>query len=100
MKHIYTLLCVCLATTSLWAQTDGAQPITASETLQNEGYTIQVGGPFLGLNLNEPARITNPIDVRFPWGVLYIPNTFSDDQFEISKGFFWRSDYDQLGTGG
>ena len=88
MKSFYTLVCACLVTISLWSQTDGSQPITSSNTLQNEGFTIQVGSPFLGQNLGEPERVTNPIDIRFPWDVLYLENTFSEDQFSVSKGYF------------
>ena len=49
---------------------------------------MQVGLPFLGQNMNEATRVTNPADVRFPWDVLYIYNTFAEDYFDVSKGFY------------
>ena len=77
-----------LVTSSLWSQRDGAQPVTASQTVQNPNYTLQVGMPILGLNQRMTERPVRPADIRFPWGVLYLFETFSDESFDISKGYY------------
>ena len=87
MKKLLLIPLVCLLGMTSWAQ-DTPLPVTASQTVQSQGYTIQVGLPFLGQNFNEPERTTNPIDIRFPWDILYVPNTFSDVTFDVSKGYF------------
>jgi len=87
MRKILLILMGFLAT-GLWAQNNGARLTTASQTIQSQGYTIQVGVPFLGQNLNETDRATNPLDIRFPWDVLYLFNTFAEESFDVSKGYF------------
>ncbi|MCL6295857.1 LamG-like jellyroll fold domain-containing protein [Jejuia spongiicola] len=77
-----------LLVSGLWAQQDdGAKVVTASqaiqETVNSNNYTIQVGVPYLGTDNN-----ATPTDIRFPWDVFYIFGTFSEDSFDISKGFF------------
>ena len=87
MKKVFLALGLLLLGIEAFAQ-DGAQQVTASQTVQNNGYSIQVGVPYLGQNLNSTERTTTPIDVRFPWGVLYLYNTFAEESFDVSKGYF------------
>ncbi len=60
---------------------------TASQTIQNQGYTIQVGVPIIGSGGTQGINQTDS-DVRFPWSILYLPNTFSENSFDVSKGYF------------
>ncbi|PHQ29925.1 LamG-like jellyroll fold domain-containing protein [Leeuwenhoekiella nanhaiensis] len=96
-----------LVTSSLWSQRDGSKPVTVSQAVQNPNYTLQVGMPILGLNQRMTERPVRPADIRFPWGVLYLFETFSDDSFDISKGYYgdkvlinWeiRNNFDLLKT--
>lgn len=52
-------------------------------------FQFQIGGalPFKGIN----ASSDNANDVfafGFPFGIIYLPPTFIDDKFEVSKGYF------------
>ena len=86
------LLIYCLLITSLlWSQTEdrkGAKVVTTSQAIQNNNFTVQVGVPYLGQNLNAMERNTKPLDIRFPWDILYLYNTFSEESFDVSKGYF------------
>jgi hypothetical protein len=59
-------------------------------TIQKVG--IQVGMPYLGLI--SPSGFTsnytqnNQRDLGFPWGIRYQYNTFSEDAFTVSKGYY------------
>ncbi|MEC5165714.1 hypothetical protein RCH18_001446 [Flavobacterium sp. PL11] len=58
-------------------------------TIQHVG--IQVGMPYMGVTdkpyTNNPTQ--NYIkDLGFPWGIRYRYNTFSEDAFTVSKGYF------------
>ena len=89
MKNVITALGLFFLSVGIWAQNDkGAKVATFSQTIQNKGFTIQVGAPFLGQNKTTTNRVITPIDVRFPWGVLYLGNTFSESAFDVSKGFY------------
>ncbi len=88
MRTKLLTLCLGLLVSGLWAQQDdGAKMVTTSqaiqETVNSNNYTIQVGVPYLGTDNN-----VTPTDMRFPWDVFYIFGTFSEDSFDISKGFF------------
>ena len=87
MKNILITLGLLLLCSGAYAQ-DGARPATLAQTIQNKGYSIQVGVPYLGQNKNATDRTTNPIDVRFPWDVLYLYSTFAEESFDVSKGYF------------
>ncbi len=96
-----------LVTSALWSQQDGARVVTGSQAIQNPNYTLQVGMPILGLNQQTTTRPVSPGDIRFPWGVLYLFDTFSEDSFDISKGYYgdkvlinWelRSNFDLINT--
>jgi len=85
-KIIITVACGLMAT-GLWAQNDGgAKIVPVSQAIQKNGFTIQVGLPFLGQY--QGTRKTSPADMRFPWDVLYLYNTFAEESFDVSKGYF------------
>jgi Concanavalin A-like lectin/glucanases superfamily len=87
MKKIIIVIGLLFLVTGLWAQNDkGAKVVPVSQAIQNNGFTIQVGLPFLGVK--NTSRTTNPVDIRFPWDVLYLFQTFSEESFDISKGYF------------
>lgn len=58
-------------------------------TIQHVG--IQVGMPYMGV-INAPHGLTPSQnytkDLGFPWGIRYRYNTFSEDAFTVSKGYF------------
>ncbi|MFK5889462.1 MAG: T9SS type A sorting domain-containing protein [Flavobacteriaceae bacterium] len=106
MKKIILTLGVLFFGLTLYAQNDkGAKVVIASQAIQKNGFSIQVGLPFLGTK--NSGRITNPVDIRFPWDVLYLFQTFSEESFNISKGYFgdkilinWnlRSNFDKINS--
>jgi len=95
MKQLIITLGLWLLVTGLWAQNDtGAKVVTVSQTIQGTAsgtnYIIQVGVPYLGQDFNS-ERITNPLDIRFPWDILYLFPTFPEyvnGTFDVSKGYF------------
>ena len=63
----------------------------ASGTFTIKSVGIQVGLPYMGVT-NVPQN-NNPsqnyiTDLGFPWGILYRYQTFSEDAFTVSKGYF------------
>lgn len=89
MKKIIIALFLGLIATGLRAQNaDGAKVAPVSQAIQKNGFTIQVGLPYLGQNQNAATRTTQPIDVRFPWDALYLFPTFTEESFDVSKGYF------------
>jgi hypothetical protein len=88
MKKIIAVLGIFFLGTGLYAQnTKGAKIVPVSQAIQNKGFSIQVGLPFLGQN-KTGSRRTNPVDIRFPWNTLYLYNTFAEESFGVSKGFY------------
>lgn len=88
MKKIIAVLGIFFLGSGLYAQnTTGARIVPVSQAIQKNGFTIQVGLPFLGQNKTGPRR-TNPADIRFPWNTLYLYNTFAEESFGVSKGFY------------
>lgn len=94
MKKIIITLCACFLVSGVWAQLDdGAKVVTASQTVQRletkttTGTTaylqFQMGMPFITSSGRE-------MDIRFPWDVSYLYETFSNERsaFDVSKGFF------------
>ena len=72
------------------------QTITGTVNGVSKTFTIQkvgisVGLPYMGV-INAP-HAANPTqnytkDLGFPWGIRYRYNTFSEDAFTVSKGYF------------
>jgi hypothetical protein len=92
MKKIIITLCACFLVSGVWAQLDdGATVVMASQTVQRLETTtttdttaylqFQMGIPFITSSGRER-------DIRFPWGVLYLYETFADESFDVSKGYF------------
>ncbi|MGO4822419.1 MULTISPECIES: LamG-like jellyroll fold domain-containing protein [unclassified Flavobacterium] len=89
MKKIIITLFLGLIATGLRAQnTEGAKMVPVSQAIQKNGFTLQVGLPYLGQNKSAATRPTQPADLRFPWDVLYLFPTFTEDSFDVSKGYF------------
>lgn len=89
MKGIIIALGLWFFAVGVWAQNDeGAKIVSVSQAIQNNGFTIQVGIPFLGQNDYTGIRLTTPFDIRFPWDALYLYQTFADESFNVSKGYF------------
>lgn len=99
MKKLIITLGLWFLVTGLWGQNSpGARVVSVSQVIQKavgvNNYSIHVGLPFLGDNsverINNPSfeRKTKPLDIRFPWGVLYLYSTFAEESFDISKGYF------------
>ena len=98
MKKIILTLIIAMLSFGLWAQNDkGAKFVFVSQAVQSPTptvgtykYTIQVGLPLLGQTQSSVAtnRSITPVDLRFPWDFLYLYNTFSEEFFEVSKGYF------------
>ena len=96
MKKIILTLFIAMLSFGLWAQNDkGAKFVFVSQAVQSNvltdnKYSIQVGVPLLGQNkalITPPTRTITPADVRFPWDVLYLYSTFSEEFFDVSKGY-------------
>lgn len=88
MKKIIAVLGMFFLGTGLYAQNNnGAKVVPVSQAIQKNGFNIQVGLPFLGQN-KAGVRLTNPVDIRFPWNTLYLYKTFSEESFGVSKGFY------------
>ena len=97
MKKIILTLFIAMLSFGLWAQNDkGAKFVFVSQAVQSNvltdnKYSIQVGVPLLGQNkalITPTNRTVSPADVRFPWDILYLYSTFSEEFFDVSKGYF------------
>lgn len=97
MKKIVFTIFIAMLSSGLFAQINkGAKFVLVSQSVQsdtigNNLFTIQVGLPLVGQNkaLSTPTtRTVTPADVRFPWDILYLFSTFSEDFFDVSKGYF------------
>lgn len=90
MKKQLIIFSIMLLTSGLWAQnkSGAVKTVSVSQAIQQNNYNIQVGLPYLGENENTASRTTSPIDLRFPWDVLYLYKTFAEESFDVSKGYF------------
>lgn len=63
----------------------------ANKTITIQSVGIQVGMPYMGVKdapyTNNPTQYYRN-DLGFPWGIRYRYNTFSEDAFTVSKGYF------------
>ena len=62
-----------------------------NKTFTIQKVSIQVGMPYMGVTdkpyTNNPTQYYKQ-DLGFPWGIRYRYNTFSEDTFTVSKGYF------------
>ncbi len=62
-----------------------------SKTFTIGSVSLQVGLPYMGVIdkpfANSPSQYYKQ-DLGFPWGIRYRYNTFSEDAFTVSKGYF------------
>lgn len=63
-----------------------------SKTFTISSMSILVGMPYMGLIKGATDNIASTQnyskDLGFPWGIRYLNNTFAEDAFTISKGYF------------
>lgn len=63
----------------------------ASKTFTVGSVSLQVGLPYIGVIdpkfTNTPSQYYKQ-DLGFPWGIRYRYNTFSEDAFTVSKGYY------------
>jgi hypothetical protein len=95
MKKIIITLCACFLVSGVWAQLDakGATVVTASQTVQRlETKTTTDMPAYLQFQMGIPFITSSgrEMDIRFPWDVSYLYETFSNERsaFDVSKGFF------------
>lgn len=64
----------------------------ATKTFTINSVSMQIGAPYMGLtkgSTNTAASTQNYIkDLGFPWGIRYLNNTFAEDAFTVSKGYY------------
>src|SRR6478672_5851205 len=69
--------------------TQAVNGVNTTFTIQHVG--VQVGMPYMGV-INAPHGASSSQnytkDLGFPWGIRYRYNTFSEDAFTVSKGYF------------
>ncbi|EIA09131.1 LamG domain-containing protein [Flavobacterium frigoris] len=62
-----------------------------NKTFTIQKVSLQVGMPYMGVTdkpyTNNPTQNYTK-DLGFPWGIRYRYNTFSEDAFTVSKGYF------------
>ncbi|SDX72735.1 LamG-like jellyroll fold domain-containing protein [Flavobacterium degerlachei] len=62
-----------------------------NKTFTIQKVSLQVGMPYMGVTdkpfTNNPTQNYKQ-DLGFPWGIRYRYNTFSEDAFTVSKGYF------------
>lgn len=94
MKKIIITFCACFLVTGVWAQLDkGARVVVTSQTVQRLETTTDNGTPaFLQFQVGLPFVVQNGVQnnsyINFPWSVLYMFDTFAEESFEVSKGYF------------
>lgn len=90
-KGIIIFLISSFYTVSLFAQNNNKGPLFLNPTQSinsvipnggNSKFSILVGLPFLGKNDNLSPRLISPVDIRNPWGILYLSNTFENDYLD------------------
>ncbi|WP_040397028.1 LamG-like jellyroll fold domain-containing protein [Cesiribacter andamanensis] len=98
MKQLLLLLCMSLGASGLLAQKrSDPQPYTGSTALQEKSLesASETGGSHVYLQVGNPIPYSSTsatdganFSIRFPWDVAYIPLTFEEPSFEVSKGYF------------
>src|SRR5687768_6026382 len=98
MKKILFTLCLWLTVSWLFAQQKKSNPqlFTGNTTIQEKSLEADedVQGTHLYLQIGSPIHYFyhefdtgSVITGRFPWDVPYIPLTFDDLYFDVSKGY-------------
>ncbi|MFC5047019.1 LamG-like jellyroll fold domain-containing protein [Aquimarina hainanensis] len=96
MKKILLSLCLGLMVNWLWAQSN-PQVITGATTLQEQAYntngdkvSLQIGPSqhYFQYSLPIPEESNGTVMGYFPWDVLYMEDTFAEETFDISKGYY------------
>ncbi|WP_269684051.1 LamG-like jellyroll fold domain-containing protein [Flavobacterium lacustre] len=63
-----------------------------NKTFTIGSVSLQVGLPYMGLTkgstVNDASTQNYSKDLGFPWGIRYRYNTFSEDAFTVSKGYY------------
>ena len=95
MKRLITTIALLCLGGSLWAQSD-PHIFTGGAAIQEQ--PLEAGnpnGPQIYLQVGTGVAYTltdlgdsSTLAVGFPWDVLYLPLTFEEDYFEVSKGYF------------
>ena len=93
MKKLLFTLCLWLTVSWLWAQKqadpklfEGNAVLQEYEMKDGAQIYLQVGSP-IPYSYQEVSDGSS-FNIRFPWDVAYIPLTFSEDYFEVSKGYY------------
>ncbi len=96
MKRILLSICLGLMANWLWAQSN-PQVVTGATTLQEKDYnndgdnvTLQVGAGqyYFDYSLPISGELDGYLSSRFPWDVLYMNDTFTEQTFDVSKGYY------------
>ncbi|MEW7279838.1 LamG-like jellyroll fold domain-containing protein [Aquimarina sp. 2201CG1-2-11] len=96
MKRILLSICLGLMANWLWAQSN-PQVVTGATTLQEKDYnndgdnvTLQVGTSqyYFDYSLPISGELDGHLSSRFPWDVLYMNDTFTEQTFDVSKGYY------------
>jgi hypothetical protein len=98
MKKLLFTLCLWLTVSWLCAQKkSNPQLFTGNAAVQEKSLEVdeEVRGAQVYFQIGNPLPYTyhefadrNSISIRFPWDVPYIPLTFDELYFEVSKGYF------------
>src|SRR5690554_466012 len=96
MKKLLFTLCLWLTVGWLWAQKQSDPKIfTGNAVVQEHSLDEEENGAKIYLQVGSPipyvyeeAANNYSINIRFPWDVAYIPLTFSEDFFDVSKGYY------------
>jgi hypothetical protein len=94
MRKLFFTLCLLLTVSWVWAQSN-PQLFTGNTVEQEVPLTVDPKGDHLYLQVGgaipysyTPIGNGNTLSLRFPWDVAYIPLTFDELFFEVSKGYF------------
>ena len=91
MKKLLSILCICLVSYFTKAQSQsqpqlfvGNAAVNYNSIQNNLQMQMQIGDPIEFFSVDELIKTS----IGFPYGVLYIASTFSEETFEVSKGYY------------
>ncbi|WP_343328876.1 LamG-like jellyroll fold domain-containing protein [Polaribacter staleyi] len=61
--------------------------LSGAGKVQNTGNNLQIQFQ-IGATFQYPMVVETKTKAGFPFGILYVPNTFSDKTYEVSKGYY------------